>query len=83
MARMNFKTTPKAEPHAPEQEEVLQALFAPPRLTSEVDEDDARSRGWYESSWMLRTGLDVHEIEELDTVPMVLDSPFSGRDDDF
>jgi hypothetical protein len=83
MARMQFKSIPNADPQAPDQQATLHALFAPPRLTGEVDAEDARSRGWYESSWNLRTGLDVHEIDELDTVPMVLDSPFSGRDDDF
>jgi hypothetical protein len=68
MARMNFKPTPGAPPATRAQNEVLQALFAPPRLT-----DEESARGFHESSWSLREGLDVHEIDELDTVPMVLE----------
>ena len=82
MARMHFKPTPGAHPSEPAEEAMLRELFAPPRLTSEVDEEDARARGWHESSWMLRTGLDVHEIDELDTLPMVLDSRFADRGDE-
>jgi hypothetical protein len=79
---MLFKPTPRASAPVPDGEATLRALFAPPRLTGELDEEQARARGWHESSWSLREGLDVHEIEELDTVPMVLDSAFADRRED-
>jgi hypothetical protein len=57
MARMRFQTPP-VTPQAP-----------PRRRFGRPTEPAETTRSWVESSWMLRDGLDVQELDEIDSRP--------------
>jgi hypothetical protein len=79
MARMVFRSPPVTSSPAPvENTEVVRIFDASvqPAVDDPDLDDEPRAASWHESSWMLREGCEVREIEELDTVPMDWDDAF-------